>query len=139
MSTRNRPAATVGAVRVLAPTGSSPYWRLTWTEPDGRPGRTSGGRSQQSALAKATAIDADLQRATGPRGLTPLGVILAEYVASPAGRHHKADGEDWTPSHLRQVRSVLRRTLRGHEARLALEVDRALADRMRAQPAPGAR
>jgi hypothetical protein len=57
---------------------------------------------------------------------------MEEYLASPVRRNQKT-GKDWSPSHHRQARQVLRRTLRGYECRPALDVDRSLADSMRAQ------
>lgn len=63
--TRSVPVAVIGAVSVLAPTGTSRYYRLTWTQPDGRPGRTSGSANLAAAKAKAAAIDVGLQRAAG--------------------------------------------------------------------------
>jgi hypothetical protein len=132
MSTRCKPVKAVGDVNVLAPTAKSPYYRLTWIEPDGRHGRTSGGRTLDGATSKAAEIDAWLQRATSPKGLTPLDQIRKEYLASPVRRDQNTK-KDWSPSHHRQARQVLRRTLRGDESCPALAVDRSLADSMRAQ------
>jgi integrase len=132
MSTRCKPVAIIGAVHVLGPTPTSPYYRLTWTEPDGRPGRTTGGKTPEGAKTKAREIDADLRRATGPKALTPLGFIVKEYASTGEGRNHKTK-EDWAPTTLRQVRQVLKRSVRGYENRLAMEVDRDLADLIRSQ------
>jgi hypothetical protein len=132
MSTRCKPVKAVGAVNVLAPSAKSPYFRLTWIEPDGRPGRTSGNRTLAQAMSKANGIDAGLQRATGPKGLTPLGQVMEEYLASPVRRNQKTK-KDWSPSHHRQASQVLHRVLRGHESCPALTVDRTMADSMRAQ------
>ena len=57
---------------------------------------------------------------------------MAEYLSTPVGRNHRTGG-DWTRSNLNQTRHALTRALRGHQTRLALEVDRILADTMRAQ------
>jgi hypothetical protein len=83
-------------------------------------------------MSKAAEIDAGLQRATGPKGLTPLSQILEEYLASPGARNQKTQ-KPWSNSYHRQAGQVLHRTLRGHESCPALAVDRRLADLMRAQ------
>jgi integrase len=83
-------------------------------------------------MSKAAEIDAGLQRATGPKGLTPLSQILKDYLPSPGGRNQKTQ-KPWANSYHRQARQVLRRTLRGYESYPALAVDRRLADLMRAQ------
>jgi hypothetical protein len=85
MSSRCKPVKAVGEVNVLAPSAKSLYFRLTWIEPDGTQGRTTGGRTLGGAKLKAAVIDAGLQRATHPKGLTPLGQVMAEYLASPWG------------------------------------------------------
>lgn len=89
MSTRRKPVKAVGDVNVLAPTPKSPYFRLTWIEPDGAQGRTTGTRTLAGAITKATEIDAGLKRATGPKALTPLDQIKNEYLASPGKLHQK--------------------------------------------------
>jgi hypothetical protein len=89
MSTRCKPVKVVEHVNVLAPTAKSRYYRLTWIEPDGRPGSTSGRRTLSEAMSKAADIDAGLQRATGPKSLTPLDQIKEEYLASPEKRNQK--------------------------------------------------
>jgi hypothetical protein len=95
---RRQRGTRVGAVSVLAPTGGSPYYRLTWTEPDGRPGRTSGGRAEAGARAKAAEINAMLDRAAGASGAMTLGDIKKLYLSSCEGRNHKTGG-DWTETH----------------------------------------
>jgi hypothetical protein len=105
MSTRCKPVKAVGNVNVLAPSTKSPYYRLTWIEPDGRHGRTSGGRTLTGAISKAAEIDAGLQRATGPKALTPLSQVMEEYLASPVRRNQKTK-KDWSPSHHRQAGQV---------------------------------
>jgi hypothetical protein len=132
MNTRCKPVKAVGNVNVLAPTAKFRYYRLTWIEPDGRHGRTSGGKTLNGAMSKAAEIDAGLQRATGPKGLTPLDQVKEEYLASPVKRNQKTR-KDWSPSHHRQAIQVLHRTLRGYESYPALAVDRSLADSIRAQ------
>ena len=78
-------ASLFGGVKgdTAAPTGPSAYYRLTWTEPDGRAGRISGGRTLEGATAKAHEIDADLRRAAVPASLTTLGQIVTEYISRP--------------------------------------------------------
>jgi hypothetical protein len=129
---RRLPVATVGGVNVLAPAGTSPYFRLTWTQPDGTAGRTSGGRTLAGATAKATEIAAALHRAAGGKAMTPLREIVADYLSSPLGRNQKTGG-DWEGGQLTQTRTKLNKSLRGHEDRLAMEVDRQLLDKMRSE------
>lgn len=130
MSSRGLPLARIGAVNVLAPTASSPYYRLTWTQPDGRPGRTSGSTSLEAAKAKAAALDASLQRAAGGRAVFTLEEIVDDYLSSPVGRNQKTGG-DWSSGQVKQVRAKLRRCLRGFEAHRAMDVDRDVLDLMR--------
>ena len=108
----------------------------TWTEPDGRPRRTSAGRSLAEAKDKAAEINADLQRATGPKGLPPLGQIMDEYLASPVVATTRRKAVTAAPSHLQQAGRVLRRTLRVHESVLAMEIDRAWPTACAPKPAP---
>lgn len=132
MSARRKPVAVVGQVHVLAPTTTGSYYRLTWINPDGRPGRTTAGRTLDGAQRKAADIDADLQRAQGPKALTTLGQIAKWYYSSPEGRNQK-NHEDWTGSQRLSVEHALIRSLRGFENRTAMELDRGMADRIRAQ------
>jgi hypothetical protein len=60
MSSQCKPVKAVGEVNVLAPSAKSPYFRLTWIEPDGAQGRTTGGRTLGGAKLKAADIDAGL-------------------------------------------------------------------------------
>jgi hypothetical protein len=99
-------------VSVLAPTGSSPYYRLTWTEPDGRPGRTTAGLTVEAANAKAAEINAMLERAAGDSGALTLGEIKTMYVFTCEGRNHKT-GDDWTETHRMQTAQKLNRALHG--------------------------
>jgi hypothetical protein len=77
--TRSNPAKVVGQVEVFAPTGTNPYYRLRWTEPDGSPGDTSAWRDPAAALAKAAVVDRRLARAAGPAAMARLGQIFREY------------------------------------------------------------
>lgn len=131
-SRRGLPIAVVGRVNVLAPTGSGPYYRLTWTQPDGKPGRTSGGRTKAGALAKAAGLDAGLARAAGAKAMTTLDVVAEDYLSSPVGRNQKTGG-DWDPSQLRQMRAKVNRVVRAHTQQRAMDVDRKLLDLMRSQ------
>lgn len=133
MSSRQRAVAVIGSVHVCAPTARSRYYRLIWTEPDGRRVTTSGGVTVEDAQAKARSVAERLRLAVGPKSLTPLGEIVDAYVASPKGRSHTREGGDWTDSHLLQITHALRRSTRLMETVPALEVDRALIDTMRAQ------
>lgn len=131
-SSRSKPVATVGEVNVLAPTGSSAYYRLTWTNPDGTAGRTSGGRTQPDAEAKASALNVMPARAAGGKAMTPLLEVAEDYLSSRAGRNAKTGG-DWDASQLKQMKPKVARCLRGHTTRTAMEVDRKLLDLMRSQ------
>jgi hypothetical protein len=130
ISPRRLPVAIIGAVSVLAPGGSSSYYRLTWTQPDGRPGRTSGSANLAAARAKAAAIDAGLQRAAGGLAIHTLAEIVADYVSTGVGRNQKTGG-DWGHGQLDQVTAKLNRCLRGYDSTRAMDVDRAVIDLMR--------
>lgn len=132
-ASRNLPVAVVGAVNILAPTGSSPYFRLTWTDPDGKPGRTTGGRTLQGATEKAGEINAMLVRAAGPSGAMVLSDLIEEYVSTGVGRKQGPEGGDWTGNHRKQVRRHLNRAAFGYKEVLCWDVDRRLLDLMRAQ------
>lgn len=77
---RARPVAVIGPVNVLAPRNDQRYYRLTWTNPDGTAGRTSGGTTLAAASAKATGLDVQLQQAAGSR--QPFS-IAASHVCLP--------------------------------------------------------
>lgn len=128
--TRRAPVGVVGRVEVFAPTGASPYYRLRWTEPDGTPGDTTAGRDPAAAAEKAAMVDRRLARAAGPAAMTPLRDAFAEYLV--AGCSPYTD-RPWRRSTRAQIEDNLGRILRGHEDVLALDLDRALCDRMRAQ------
>ena len=86
---RTAPATVIGQVTVLAPTGACAYYRLTWTNPDGTAGRTTGGKNLAAAITKATPLAGQLERAAGGRAMTPLSEILAVYLSTGVGRHGK--------------------------------------------------
>jgi hypothetical protein len=115
-SPRSVPVAVVGSVNVLVPSGASNYYRLTWTQPDGRPGRTTGSANLAAAKAKAKAasIDAGLQRAAGGLAMHTLSEIVIAYLSTPVGRNQKTGG-DWGRGQLAQASAKLNRCLRGHE------------------------
>lgn len=127
---RRGPTQVVGQVELFAPADRSRYYRLRWTEPDGTPGDTTAGRDPATALAKATALDRRLTRAAGPAATTTLGRLFNEYLAD--GRSPYTD-QPWRHSTRAQIEDNLGRALRGNEQVPALDVDRALLDRMRAQ------
>lgn len=130
---RGRPVEVVGEVRVLAPTGSSPYYRLTWVEPDGSQGRTTGGRGLKAAVTKARLIDAELNAATeAPKSLTPLVDVIAKYTSTHVGRNCM-NKSDWTLARLGQVTRHLHRCLLGAPAVLAAQLDRTTLIAMQAQ------
>jgi hypothetical protein len=128
--TRHDPTETVGQVRVFAPTTRCRSYRLRWTEPDGTPGDTTAGTDPAAALAKATTLDRRLTRAAGPAALTPLGEIFTAYLADGSSPY---TDRSWRASTQAQIEDNLGRSLRGHETVPALDLDRALCDRMRAQ------
>lgn len=64
--------------------------------------------------------------------MTPLSEVVADYLSSRVGRNAKT-GKDWGHSQLNQMRSKLKRCLRGHAKLLAMQVDRPALDRMRSQ------
>lgn len=105
----------VGGVHVLIPVGLSKYFRLTWTNPDGTPGRTSAGRDLALAIEKAAEINAMIERAVGPAGSVPLDQVVEEYVSTVAGRNQRSDGGDWTETYRIQLRRHLRRAIHGFE------------------------
>jgi hypothetical protein len=128
--TRRDPVEVVGQVRVFAPTPRCRSYRLRWTEPDGSPGDTTAGADPAAAIAKATTLDRRLARAAGAAAMTPLGEIFIEYLADGSSPY---TDRRWRSSTRTQIEDNLGRALRGHERVLALDLDRALCDRMRAQ------
>jgi hypothetical protein len=50
---RRAPVEQVDAVDIYAPTDGGRYFRLKWTEPDGRPGDTTSGKTLDGARLKA--------------------------------------------------------------------------------------
>jgi hypothetical protein len=132
--TRSLPIEIVDGVSILAPTGSSPYLRLTWDKPDGSRGSTSAGHDLEEARIKARGIAALVQRAAGPTGATPIVVVIAEYVSTPIGSKQGPDGGDWTDTHRTQVRRALNRCATAlRDGQPCWDIDRALADKMRAE------
>ena len=129
---RNSAVATVGLVNVLAPTGTSIYYRLTWPQPNRKPGRTSGGCTLEGAIEKAAGINAGLQRTSGPKGLTPLKTMVDEYVVAEDVNRRDEDA-DWSGNQRTQVTAALKRMIRGHESLPVMSLDRDLADTLRAQ------
>jgi hypothetical protein len=76
---RRPPVETIGVVDIYAPT-STPYFRLKWPEPDGTPVDTSGGTTLDSARYKATEIDSRVGVAAGPLAVTPLEVMVGQFL-----------------------------------------------------------
>ncbi|MCW2616430.1 MAG: hypothetical protein JWN08_3424 [Frankiales bacterium] len=88
---RARPVAVIGPVNVLAPRNDQRYYRLTWTNPDGTAGRTSGGTTLAAASAKATGLDVQLQQAAGSRSRSPRPTCAyprAKHRARPSRPAH---------------------------------------------------
>lgn len=131
--TRETPLCSIGLVNILAPK-SSPYYRLTWINPDGEQMDTTAGRELEGAKTKAAGIDANLQRAMGPKALTPLGEIVEEYVNATNNRRKGGKrSTPWSKSYRKFVTRNLKRATRGFTHRRALEVDRRMLDAMRGQ------
>lgn len=132
--TRSLPLEIVDEVSILGPTGSSPYFRLTWVQPDGSRGTTTAGRDIEEARTKARGIAATIHRAAGPTGGTPIVEVIAEYVSTPIGRKQGPDGGDWTDTYQTQVRRALNRCATAlRDGQPCWDIDRGLADTMRAQ------
>lgn len=128
--TRHDPVETVGRVRIFAPTEKCRSYRLRWTEPDGTSGDTTAGSDPVAAIAKATGLDRRLARAAGAAAMTPLGEIFTAYLADGSSPY---TDRPWRNSTRTQIEDNLGRALRGHERDLAVDLDRGLCDRMRAQ------
>jgi hypothetical protein len=122
----------VGRVSVLPPKAGGRYYRLTWTKPDGTPGRTTAGRDEAGARAKAAEIDAGLRLAGGPDSHATLREVRDAYTSSGSDRNQRR-GDHWTETHRKQIKARLDRALRLVEGLPAWAVDRALLDSARAQ------
>ncbi|MCK5927606.1 MAG: hypothetical protein KAG80_05340 [Nocardioides sp.] len=134
---KRSPLEHIGAVRILHPCAKG-YYRLKWTEPDGSPGDTSGGRTLETARAKAATIDRRLSLAVGPLAMTLLPEMVDRFLAEgtspyPNKKTHKP--EKWKPAQKENLRKALARCLHNHEYVRALDLDpdRKLVDAMRAQ------
>jgi integrase len=131
MSAARKPSIpSVGVVDVFGPNPKG-YYRLKWSEPDGTPGDTTAGRILEPALEKAAEINERVSSAAGPKAVTTLDVILAEYLL--AGHSPYKDKKVWKPANKKQITDNLSRCLRGFEHLRAMDVNRDLCDRMRAQ------
>ncbi len=135
--TRNVPIATIDGVNVLGPSGTSKYYRLTWTNPDGSAGRTTAGRERGAAIARAEEVADDLRKAALGLSDARLADLVDKYTATRKGRNQRQteNGKpgDWTEAQRRQVSAHLRRAIVGNEDIPAYLVDRPLLDRLRAQ------
>jgi integrase len=130
MTARTEPVEVIGAVAVFAPTGTSPYYRLKWREPDGLPGDTTGGRTLDDAVERAEQIDDRLLMAAGPQATTTLDAMATEYRHQ--GRSPHGD-RPWSDGYAAQVKTHLNRMLREHGALRAMDVTRRVIDEMRAE------
>ena len=121
MSTATRRAAgsRVGAghVTLYPPTAHHRYYRLVFTDREGRRAQRSAGRDPIEALERAKRLDDDLSRQHGQAGHRTLGDLVAEYVATPRGRLRTPGGRlaagDWQPTHHDNVARTLRRAVQG--------------------------
>jgi hypothetical protein len=96
---KREPVAFIDRVRILAPNARG-YYRLKWTEPDGSPEDTSGGRQLEPALGKAKDIDQRLALAAGPKAVTALQDVLAAFVASAQSPYKNKPGDGREPGPL---------------------------------------
>lgn len=124
------PVDTIGGDDIYAPT-SAPYYRLKWTEPDGTPGDTSGGRTLEGARLKAAEIDARVGTAAGPLAVTSLEVMVKQFLFE--ARSPYKDKAPWKGSYLDKVTEAMHRCIRTYEHYRAMDVDRPMCDKMRAQ------
>ena len=130
---RHVPLHAVGAVNVLAPGGSSRYFRLTWTDPvTGRPGDTTAGTSLKKAQEKAATKNRELQALRAGLSRTDtVGSLVSAYLAETIGRGHK--GTNVSASRLIDLGRQLERATAGHTTVKLLAVTRQQIDTMRAQ------
>ncbi|MGB3763287.1 MAG: hypothetical protein WA966_08690, partial [Ornithinimicrobium sp.] len=131
------PLEHAGAVRILNPCTKG-YYRLKWTEPDGTLGDTSGGKTLETARAKAIKIDQRLSLAVGPLATTSLRDMVDRFIAegtSPYPNKRTQKPEKWKPAQRENLRKALARCLHDHDKFRAmdLDLDRTLVDTMRAQ------
>ncbi len=126
----NPPVDTVGVVDIYAPT-SNPYYGLKWREPDGSRRDTSGGKTLEGARLKAAEIDARVGSAAGPLAVTSLEAMVKQFLFE--ARSPYKDKKPWKKSYLDKVEEAMHRCIRHHEHYRAMDVDRALCDKMRAQ------
>ncbi|MFC0707877.1 tyrosine-type recombinase/integrase [Cellulomonas uda] len=102
---------------ILKPAASKPYYRLIYTDRDGRRKYPNAGLDAATALAKAERLNLDLARAAGENDQEDLATMVARYVSTPGGRKRDKSGqlldEDWTPNHWTKVRQGLNRAISG--------------------------
>lgn len=129
-ASRRPPVSRVGCVAIHAPTATSRYFRLKWHEPDGSRGDTTGGRTLQDAQAVAADIDRRVSRAASAQSVALLTDLAAEYLQAAVSPF---DDQPWSASYKTQNTASLRRMLRIARHVRAMDVDRVLCDRLRAQ------
>ncbi|SFC64248.1 hypothetical protein SAMN04487968_10913 [Nocardioides terrae] len=120
----------VGNVTVSGP-GSKGCYRLTWLNPDGSEGDTTGGRDLDGDIAKAEGIDSWVSSAAGPKAFATLESMMEDCLEQ--GRSPYDDKKPWKPQNRTQIERHLSRQLRGFETYRGLDVNRELVDKMRAQ------
>lgn len=131
--TRAKPVAKIGIVSILAPKGDDPYYRCTWTRADGKAGRTTGGRTLEEARSKAESIDDFESRAVGARSYATIREAAQDWVSTPVGRNQKKRGADWSDKQHSLAIRLMTKMMRTLDKEICLDMDRALADRLRAQ------
>jgi integrase len=130
---RAKPVAKVGVVSILAPKGDSPYFRCTWRRADGKAGRTTAGVTLEEAKAKARSIDELETRAAGALSYSRISDAAAVWTSTQRGRNQKKPGLDWSDRQHTLVKRRMARMLRILRDEYCVDLDRRLADRMRAQ------
>lgn len=134
MATRT-PGVPVGEhVRLLEPTAAKPYYRLVYTDANGKRHYPSGGAKLSKALQRAKELDAWLSGVADATSRT-LGDLVAAYVATARGRHRDKHGyltgRDWSTNHHTTVRRNLTRAVQDLETTPVGALDRAAVDHLR--------
>jgi len=140
-----REGTQIGAVKLYAPTGTRPYFRIVYRDASSKRREMGAGTEERFAVELALATDQELAAAAaGPNSVsaTPappadltLGSLVEEYVSTARDRKRdksgRATGEDWQENHHGTVARDLRRAISGVENARAADVDCANVDHMR--------
>ncbi|MDM7853647.1 site-specific integrase [Cellulomonas alba] len=124
-----------GRVTLYVPTGSRPYYRLSFVDATGERRHRSLGRDPEFALHQAEALDAELANPDTGSTVVTLGELVREYVSTPRDRKRDKGGhltgEDWTESNHAKIADDLARAVKGIEGLPATDLDLATINRMR--------